>query len=499
MSILKQTNSEDFSQKSLLNNERSFHHLKNSSSVSSITNLLNIKVQNKFSSLKNSTSKKRPKYAKFLSKSPDSHFQPMDEITSARYRILLKKIDPTNETRTSRNEGPARHRNTIKFKIHLINNSDNISVNSNQKSNTKIEFLENLSTQRMRSRTSLVLGSERAKENQKRLSLLQQNKIDKFYSDFAEKEDQSQKINSEKKDHKPKKTSIANAIKMKNMKTEYNICEELKTITSNHFFNKLKEIRQNQTNTKEKKPKVKNNIFYEELMMSHFFDTQLSEKERDEFSKFLMNDWVNKLILEKRLNDNGTMNEFLTNYEEVEKQKAILEENKKTREDFKNFNQSNKKEIFHPQSLLNKFRESIHLNHYDQIRKVLKFKDLKSYLNSKEYSSRDFDFKISQNALKKLKVHKFKKKIRKNRNIFSKEHLWEIRDSLLEYAKMVKNLNMYFSHELLTTKLPRKPFETNGSYMFLKFVKKGKISYIEKMIKENPILIFNFDMVSIFI
>ena len=151
--------------------------------------------------------------------------------------------------------------------------------------------------------------------------------------------------------------------------------------------------------------------------------------------------------------------------------------------------------MFHPQSLLNKFRESIHINKNDQIKKIYKYHNINNYLSSKDYFNRDNDFKMEQKALKSLKVLKHKKKKNYKKNIFSKENMWELRDSLLEYAKMVKNLGSCFSQEKLTTELPRKPYETSGSYMFLKFVKKGKFAYLEKMLRENPILIFNFNVV----
>ena len=60
---------------------------------------------------------------------------------------------------------------------------------------------------------------------------------------------------------------------------------------------------------------------------------------------------------------------------------------------------------------------------------------------------------------------------------------------------MVKELSHVFSQDFILNKLQRRPFESNGSYMFLKFVKKGKLAYIEKMLKEDPKLIFDFDLV----
>ena len=274
----------------------------------------------------------------------------------------------------------------------------------------------------------------------------------------------------------------------------------MKSITSNHFFQKLKEKKITEyKNMPKRLKKAKSDVFYEDLMLSHLFETKLSDEERDRFSRFLMNDWVNKMIFERQINECGVMSEFLDNSEEVEKIRKNIAENKNIREQFQNgIKNINKAELFHPPNILNRFRESVYLSPTAQIQKILKLSSLKEYLNSKHYVDKDQFYKASQQALKKLKVRYFKKKRRVHVKL-EKERMWELRDSILEYCKMVKELGPFFTEDFLMNGLQRRPFENSGSYMFLSFVKKGKIAYLENLLAKDPKLIFDFDLVHNFV
>ena len=427
----------------------SIPHTNLNTSPDTITSLLNLHLhQNPPSEHKRKS--KYPVFAKFLQKSPNPLFHPLENTEKGAPIIHVEQV---HLTQTTRKEGPARHRNSIILKLDLINQVDN-------KSNENITMNK---TERIRARSSVSMD--------KSILSLSRASFDK--------------------EKKPKGISFKDNVK------GFNICEEMKNVTSSHFFNKLKEIKSKE-NTKiqgKKNLKEKSNTFYQDLMLSHFFVSKLKDEERDRFSHFLMNDWVNKLIFERKINETGAITEFLDNPHEIETSRKFFRENKEIREKFQNFfNKIDKTELFHPQNILNKFRESINMNRANSMKKTLKFSSLDRYLSSKDYTTRDQDFQISNSAMKSLKTSLIKKK-RKFCKPLNKESLWEIRDSIIEYARLVKELGHIFPIEFLVNKFQSRAFDTTGSYMYIKFVKRGKIAYIEKMIKENPKLPFEFDLV----
>jgi len=515
--------SSHFSQKSLRTN------IESPLPSQSLTRILNLRILKKLQPSKFTS--KQPVITQYLQKSPDSHFQPGEEQKDGLHH-MMQKVEPVHLTQSTRKQGPARHRNTIKLKLNLINQTDNQSEN-NQSNSNNLDLQKNLNNNsgpRNRARSSMAM--DLMKTQSERLSLKKIRVVNKFYQDFIanvkeKKEDLNVKSrdNSEERKFRPlssvssrmsfkkmpnllnkddylNKQSMMSSPRMRDLDVGFDICQEMKTITSNHFFNKIKEkkLSEMKENDPKKHKKAKSDVFYEDLMLSHVFETKLSDEVRERFSKFLMNDWVNKMIFERKINNPGVKNEFLDNSKEVEKVKNMIIENKTIREQFQNsIKTMNKAELFHPPNLLNRFRESIYLSQAAQVKKAYKFSNLKEYLNTKHYNERDNFYKVSQEALKNLKVKNFKKKKRRVRKFIEKERMWELRDSIMEYCRMVKELGPVFTEDFLMNGLQRIPFQSNGSYMFLSFVKKGKIAYLESMLEKNPRLIFDFDLVWLFI
>ena len=505
----------------------------------SLSNILKLRIFDKVSSDTKPKSK-HPVFAKFLQKSPNSYFKPLDKNSNDSKNHILMKMEPLHLTQTTRKEGPARHRNTIKLKLDLINRTDSQSIHDDNEKINK-QRLMSFQTQRSRARTSITLNKTNTTEIGLRLSFDKETMINKQKNENITKNfKEHEKLSINKDLHESqenikinKRSSMRRSIqlaigsmkenldnlteplihnestikstrsglnvsktKVRDFEVGYNICKEMRFITTNHFFNKINEKMPEEAKKNKKAfKKEKNNIFYEDLMLSHYFVSALKDHERERFSRFLMNDWVNKLIFERKINDTGVISEFLDNSQELEKLHKSIMENQEIREKFTNYiNKINKTELFKPQNILNKFRESIKINPIDNFKKTLKFSNLSKYLSSKDYNIRDHDYKTSQEVIKALKVKFFKKK-RKILKPLNKTMLWEIKDAIMEYAKMVKELSHVFSQDFILNKLQRRPFESNGSYMFLKFVKKGKLAYIEKMLKEDPKLIFDFDLV----
>lgn len=500
----------------------------------SISQILSLRILNKFTPTKSTF--KKPVFTSYLQKSPDVHFKP-GEANPDSFSFPLKKPDQPQLAKATRTQGPARHRGSIKMKLEMINRSDNKSVTSDNNSINPMEIMRSSHNNdnnnsnfakitRNRAKTSFAFENSQ-RNNTERLSVRKTKVVNRFYRDFVadvSERKETSGFSEEKSNLTERKTInrplssrmrfpktqnliknsqflLSPAPKLKEMDVGFNICQEMKSITSNHFFQKINEKKITESKNMPKRlKKAKSDVFYEDLMLSHLFETKLSDEERDRFSRFLMNDWVNRMIFERQINESGVMSsEFLDNSEEVEKIRKNITENKNIREKFQNGIQNiNKAELFRPPNILNRFRESIYLSPSAQIQKTLKLSSLKEYLNSKHYLEKDQLYKASQQALKKLKVRFFKKK-RRGHPKLEKERMWELRDSILEYCKMVKELGPFFTEDFLMNGLQRRPFENSGSYMFLSFVKKGKIAYLENLLAKDPKLIFDFDLVHNFL
>ena len=75
-------------------------------------------------------------------------------------------------------------------------------------------------------------------------------------------------------------------------------------------------------------------LFYNTTMFCHIFQSSLKEKERNRLSLFLTNDWINKVLLDRKVEDIKN-SEFIQPLSERQKIQRKMEENKRIRKDFK--------------------------------------------------------------------------------------------------------------------------------------------------------------------
>lgn len=231
-------------------------------------------------------------------------------------------------------------------------------------------------------------------------------------------------------------------------------------------------------------------LFYSTTMLCHIFQSSLKEKERDRLSLFLTNDWINKVLLDRKVEDVKN-SEFIQPLSQRQIIQRKMEENKRIRKHFKSeiIKAKQNNNFLIPQKSLEKFRKTILLP--NKIENQLDSEEMHSKV--KLYGERDKDFHEEMEILKKLKKNEKKKKFVYHR--IKKFKLEEIRASVLDYVSFLKELEELHGNANFKDCIPDKPYHNVGSYLFLKLVKRNKLEDVKKMLEENNFLIYEFDEV----
>lgn len=230
--------------------------------------------------------------------------------------------------------------------------------------------------------------------------------------------------------------------------------------------------------------------FYNTTMACHIFESSLKEKERNRLSIFLTNDWINKVLLDRKVEDVKN-SEFIQPLSERQKIQRQMEEKKKIRKDFKSEILKTKKHYHFliPQKSLEKLRKTILLP--NKIENQLESDGMHEV---KAYGDRDRDFHEEMEILKNMKKNEKNKKFVYKR--IKKFKLEEIRASVLDYVSFLKDLEeMHEKNANFKDCIPDKPYHNVGSYLFLKLIKRNKLGDVKKMLEENSFLIYEFDEV----